>query len=86
MKDSRLYAMVRGEQVVVIDLISNRVICECYSLSNAITIANRLEAFDGIVAALRDLTLRCDGAEGVRPDGSNIDTQRAHATLINWEN
>lgn len=34
-----------------------------------------------IAEVLRDLVLRCDGAEGVRKDDSNIDTQRAHAAL-----
>lgn len=32
-------------------------------------------------SALRDLVRRCDGEEGVRPDGSNIDTRAAHAAL-----
>ena len=31
--------------------------------------------------ALRDLATRCDGDEGVRADGSNIDTLAAHAAL-----
>jgi hypothetical protein len=31
--------------------------------------------------ALRDLVNRCDGAEGVRADGSNICTIGAHAAL-----
>lgn len=31
--------------------------------------------------ALVDLVLRCDGDEGVRADGSNIDTLSAHAAL-----
>lgn len=31
--------------------------------------------------ALVDLVRRCDGSEGVRADGSNIDTLRAHAAL-----
>lgn len=32
-----------------------------------------------IVEAARDLMLRCDGEEGVRGDGSNIDTRGLHA-------
>jgi hypothetical protein len=32
-------------------------------------------------AALAELTARCDGEEGVRADGSNIQTMRAHAAL-----
>lgn len=31
--------------------------------------------------ALEDLVTRCDGAEGVRADGSNIDTRGAHVAL-----
>lgn len=31
--------------------------------------------------ALQNLVIRCDGAEGVREDGSNIDTMEAHAAL-----
>jgi hypothetical protein len=31
--------------------------------------------------ALADLVRRCDGPEGVRADGSNIDTLAAHAAL-----
>ena len=48
----------------------------------------RMESFDvlkkrndDLVAALRTLVNRCDGAEGVRADGSNIDTAAAHAVL-----
>ena len=32
-------------------------------------------------AALEDLVRRCDGESGVRADGSNIDTLKAHAAL-----
>ena len=35
----------------------------------------------GLYKALSDLVTRCDGAEGVRADGSNIDTCAAHAAL-----
>lgn len=34
-----------------------------------------------LYAALRELVTRCDGAEGVQPDGSNMDTTDAHAAL-----
>lgn len=34
-----------------------------------------------LAAALEELMLRCDGAEGVTEDGSNIQTIRAHALL-----
>lgn len=34
-----------------------------------------------LIAALQDLVTRCDGDEGVRADGSNIQTIRAHAVL-----
>ncbi len=38
-----------------------------------------------LLAALIDLTLRCDGPEGVRADGSNIQTIRAHAVIAKFE-
>lgn len=38
-----------------------------------------------VLDALRDLVTRCDGAEGVREDGSNIDTTWAHAALGDFE-
>lgn len=34
-----------------------------------------------ITSALKSLVARCDGADGVRGDGSNIDTSRAHNAL-----
>lgn len=34
-----------------------------------------------LLDALRELVARCDGLEGVRADGSNIQTMRAHAAL-----
>jgi hypothetical protein len=37
---------------------------------------------DELIEALRDLVRRCDGDEGVRSDGSNIDTLAAHIVLV----
>lgn len=34
-----------------------------------------------VLETLEDLVERCDGSAGVRADGSNIDTCRAHAVL-----
>lgn len=48
--------------------------------SNAIEIR---QGQDDIAAALRELVERCDGEPGVRADGSNIDTRRAHIALAN---
>lgn len=48
---------------------------EMMSLQNVISERDRLRK------ALYDLVLRCDGAEGVRADGSNIDTSDAHYAL-----
>lgn len=36
--------------------------------------------------ALSELVARCDGEQGVRADGSNIDTLHAHAALGDFEN
>lgn len=41
----------------------------------------RANAYPELVAALRNLMLRCDGEEGVRADGSNIQTMQASALL-----
>lgn len=41
----------------------------------------RKRAGSNVRKALADLVLRCDGEEGVREDGSNIDTLGAHAAL-----
>jgi hypothetical protein len=41
----------------------------------------RVNAYPRLVEALHDLVLRCDGDEGVRADGSNIQTMGAHALL-----
>jgi hypothetical protein len=53
-----------------------------YELIDVRAKAAALELF----AALKALVLRCDGPEGVRADGSNIDTQAAHALLERVEN
>lgn len=42
-----------------------------------------LADFERVNDALDRLVTRCDGAEGVRADGSNIDTLEAHAALLN---
>jgi hypothetical protein len=44
-----------------------------------------VRAYVNAIEALRDLVERCDGEEGVRPDGSNISTYRAHAELSKSE-
>jgi len=38
-----------------------------------------------LYTALDELVMRCDGEEGVRADGSNIQTIRAHAVLAKIE-
>lgn len=43
------------------------------------------EERDALRAALADLVARCDGDEGVRADGSNIQTMAAHAVLAALE-
>lgn len=45
-----------------------------------------LEAVNAeLLAALKKLVERCDGSEGVREDGSNIETIHAHALIENIE-
>jgi hypothetical protein len=43
--------------------------------------ARRAECYDDLLAALLDLVERCDGEEGVRADGSNIQTMLARAVI-----
>lgn len=38
-------------------------------------------AYPELVEALKELVARCDGIEGVRADGSNIQTHNAHGIL-----
>ena len=47
--------------------------------------ARLLAAAPDLLEALRDLVARCDGDEGVREDGSNIDTAWAHAVIAKAE-
>lgn len=44
-------------------------------------LAHAANSYPKLVEALRNLALRCDGAEGVRADGSNIDTAHAAGLL-----
>ena len=43
--------------------------------------ARLIAAAPEMAEALADLVERCDGEEGIRADGSNIQTMRAHAVL-----
>jgi hypothetical protein len=38
-----------------------------------------------LLSALRDIVRRCDGREGVQPDGSNMDTSAAHVAIRDAE-
>jgi len=44
-----------------------------------------IRAAPDLLDALKDLVARCDGDEGVRPDGSNIQTMAAHAAILRAE-
>lgn len=50
------------------------------------TIANIITNAPELFDALKDLVNRCDTEEGVRADGSNIDTLKAHIVLAKIEN
>lgn len=45
------------------------------------SLVDQANAAHALFAALEELTRRCDGHEGTRADGSNIQTMRAHAAL-----
>lgn len=47
--------------------------------------ARLIAAAPDLLEALKDLVARCDGDEGVRADGSNIDTAWAHAVIAKAE-
>lgn len=49
---------------------------------NAAYLVHAANAYPRLVEALRNLAERCDGAEGVRDDGSNIDTSDAAGLLM----
>jgi len=53
--------------------------------ANAQFIARAVNAHEDLLAALKDLVTRCDGDEGVRGDGSNVDTSWAHAVIAKAE-
>lgn len=43
------------------------------------------DAAPDLLEALRDLVARCDGPEGVRADGGNIETLAAHVAIAKAE-
>lgn len=43
--------------------------------------ANLIAAAPDLLEALEELVARCDGEQGVRADGSNIDTLRQHVAI-----
>lgn len=47
--------------------------------------ARMIAAVPDLLKALKELVARCDGAEGVRADGSNIQTIQAHAAIAKAE-
>ena len=51
------------------------------SWNEAYANATLIAAAPTLARELAELVLRCDGNEGVREDGSNIDTRGAHAAL-----
>lgn len=55
------------------------------AIEDARAIQKAVNSHDDLVTALRNLVLRCDGEDGVRADGSNIDTCAAHAALARAE-
>lgn len=56
-------------------------VAETYERGDTSYIAHACNHYPELVEALKELVARCDGAEGVRADGSNIQTHNAHALL-----
>lgn len=54
---------------------------DCRLTDEAVANARLIAAAPDLLAALIDLVERCDGEEGIRADGSNIETMRAHAAI-----
>lgn len=73
-------AMSHGQWFAVAST-SNRKFTQEGKHTNAVYLAHTANAYPKLVEALRELAMRCDGAEGVRADGSNIQTIAASAIL-----
>ena len=78
------YSEIEGQRMAVVvgkTCISDAL--DAVHQSDAAYIVHAANAYPQLVAALRELMLRCDGDEGVRADGSNIQTMQASAVLHN---
>jgi hypothetical protein len=54
---------------------------DCATACIEVTPIDTRNSLNELLAALRELVERCDGEEGVRADGSNIQTMAAHAAI-----
>lgn len=76
----RLLTKNGHDDCMIINALGGRV-ADVYTVRGGEFIVTACNAHDELVAALAELVERCDGNEGVRGDGSNIQTMRAHAIL-----
>lgn len=60
-------------------------VCPGVDPEDVAKLLNRGELFERLRSALTGLVKRCDGAEGMRADGSNIDTCEANYLLAELE-
>lgn len=76
----RLLTKNGHDDCMIVNALGGRV-ADAYTVHSGQFIVTACNAHEELVAALVELVERCDGDEGVRPDGSNIQTMRAHAIL-----
>jgi hypothetical protein len=77
------YPSVYGCKYVEVHSLPDELAKEVRAISKGIErkAPKRVMPADMLAAALKALVVRCDGAEGVQSDGSNMDTSAAHAAL-----
>ena len=80
-----IYEVGNGDIEIALMRDTAQVVARVGSWEQAEGLVSALDAKRDLLAALQNLVNRCDGAEGVRADGSNIQTIRAHAVLAKAE-
>lgn len=74
-------ALVQAGDKVVASCLGDQLNPEATSIGEAAANARLIAAAPTLLRELERLVARCDGDEGVRADGSNVDTSTAHAAI-----